>query len=281
MFPNPREDHPRLTELGDIKVATLHDLWQPHGPQYAGQPAAIIGTVPDREKPFAVFMRRSRTSRDRYATTAGRLLGWEYCGNYRLKKDNEVGMWASANDSAPVSKQRKVLDMIKQRRANGKTLIWWRSTVNEALSEEEQKVKEALPEDEQKRRGEVLATDQSSNKPNTTRAKNQSPPDQEHLVQCRSSTQDKRKNPRESMGARAKALGCYRDMPLDELAESLVELDEFYQDDVILFDKYDEDVYNYVKKGITNKDKYGKNAENGNNCKASGWYEFLDQQPGW
>jgi hypothetical protein len=243
MFPNPRQNHPRLTELGDIEVATFHDLWQPHGPLYAGQPAAIVRRVPDTEKPFAVFMRRTRTSRDPYATTAGRLLGWEYCGNYRLKKDNEVGMWASAKDCAPVSKEHMIADLNKV--CSGK---WdgtaWRNALDEVLAEEE----------EWRRQDEARAHD--TNDP---------------------SRQVERKN----MATRAMALGYFKDMPLRQLTELLVELDDFYQHDVILFDRYDEDVYNYIKAGITNKDKYGKRALDGNNCTASGWYEFLDQQPGW
>jgi hypothetical protein len=55
------------------------------------------------------------------------------------------------------------------------------------------------------------------------------------------------------MATRAMALGYFKDMPLRQLTELLVELDDFYQHDVILFDRYDEDVYNYIKAGITTR----------------------------
>ena len=84
-----------------------------------------------------------------------------------------------------------------------------------------------------------------------------------------------------SLGARTRALGYTSNVSDEKLAKIIVELDEYYKQSVIHFVGYNEDIYNYVKGGITNKAADGSKAENGNNARASDWYAFYDQQVGY
>jgi len=76
----------------------------------------------------------------------------------------------------------------------------------------------------------------------------------------------------------AVALGFQPDIPAKDLAKILVNLDWFYEFRVIEFVEYDEAIYNYVKEGMTTKDKNNKARKvSGLPCaKASDWYAICD-----
>jgi hypothetical protein len=250
--PYPKPDHPRHTDLahlGEFSVFTLNDLWNPLGPQYAGQPTAVLSSCiedGDASRPFAVFMRRALTSRALDATTQGRLIGWEYCGQYEVIPKNDGvdeidDMWTNATMVPPVTKAHIAKDM-KRYASFASIFTSWRKRLD------------------------------------TTLAKDNSPAAPLFMIEGRMPTEEERKEPQAPLAARARALGYRRGVSDDALMELLVELDEFYSDRVVRFVEYSEDIYDYIKRGISDKRADGKKATNGDNVKASDWYAFFDQQ---
>jgi hypothetical protein len=98
------------------------------------------------------------------------------------------------------------------------------------------------------------------------------------MIEGRRPTIEERKQPQAPLAARARALGYRHGVSDEALAELLVELDEFYSEYVVRFVEYSEDMYDYIKGGISDKRADGKKATNGDNVKASDWYAFFDQQ---
>mmetsp|Transcript_3606 Transcript_3606/g.10186 ORF Transcript_3606/g.10186 Transcript_3606/m.10186 type:complete len:577 (+) Transcript_3606:195-1925(+) len=94
-------------DLDAFGVLTYSSVWQVNGPKFAAQPTAAVDAVPDcmREKNLAIpiFMKRSLTKKT--AKTEGKLLGWEYVGNYRCGTDTDLVVWESAQNYPEVSKR--------------------------------------------------------------------------------------------------------------------------------------------------------------------------------
>ena len=248
-FPHPCPGHSRLSELGAFPVACYSDLWQPNGPQYAGQcTAAVDGTPnsPINEK-FSVFMRRSLTSRAFDSTTKGKLLGWEYCGDYVVEEANEANgsLWEREHNFPPVSKceiAKKMLSSSKTKVGYGRhRLDYWRKRLEEALNQDA------------------------------------SPSGPQYLIENRVPTEAEMATVF-SMAARARALGFSKGMSDEDLSKLIVRIDEFHKQIIIRFVEYNEAVYDYVKRGLTDKGPDGKLRKGGPAAKAQDWYDYFDGQ---
>ena len=88
--------------------------------------------------------------------------------------------------------------------------------------------------------------------------------------------------PKDRATLSAKDLGLYdpkRKLSQVQFAEKLVDWDDFYRSNQIVFKHYDETIYDFVKDGETTKNKNNKKREAGEPCaKASDWYAILDQK---
>ena len=253
-----------LPQEGDRKVtnpilyvyACYNNLWQPLAPRYAGQRVAWVDLVPEpfregkcKGKSFAMFVRRSRTARG--AKSEGRLLGWEYVGNYKYVP----------GDEAPMSNidPRYLEELIKKKISNDifsssksartwgrRRLDKWREKLCEALEE-------APPGDE--------AVQAAKNF--LDRVENESSKDFP------------------SLSARARALGFDKDTTCDEaLSKIIVELHEYHTYDRVEFVLYDERIYNFCKGGKTNRTREGKIIEKPSDApaKAQDFYDFCNAQ---
>jgi hypothetical protein len=87
-----RMDPRGIMRLGDSPQGNVHIPVHKAGHlslQYAGQPAAIASVScvakGDKTRPFTVF-------RAVNANTSGKLIGWEYCGQYELVQDNMTSL---------------------------------------------------------------------------------------------------------------------------------------------------------------------------------------------
>lgn len=82
-----------------------------------------------------------------------------------------------------------------------------------------------------------------------------------------------------SIAARARHLGFHENMADKEIANVIVRLDEHYSARGVVFDHYDENVYDFVKAGETSKNAQGKKRRAGEPCaKASDWYTLYDTE---
>jgi hypothetical protein len=246
------------TTMFDFKYLCFNDLWQPSAPQYAAQPSAAVDYFPEvlQEYGLAVptFVRRSRTSKS--ARGGGKLLGWEYVGNYKaVKTCNDDGSsfsyWESAYNLSEATKgmiANKVLKSSKAAKGDAygrEQLDEWRQTLTDELL--------------------IDLT----------------PAGPQHMIERRQPTEDERKDKRPPLAARARALGFKPEMSDEALSKLMVELDEYHKRISIKFVEYDERIYEYCKEGKTNKTRAGKQirlGDAGESAKAIDWYNFHDQQ---
>jgi hypothetical protein len=244
------------TEAVHFTYACYNSLWQPNGPQYAGQPTAAVSGVPQYFKesghPFPVFMKRSLTRRD--SNSEGPTLGWEYVGNYKVTKtldamEEHDAFWESARNFSKASKREIARKHYESTGYGRDQLVRWRSRLTEELERDPSPA--AAPQDFMERR-------------------------------CSTKNEVKEKPP--SMAARARALGFHPNMDNLKLSELLVELDEFHGQILIAFVEYDERIYEYCKgiktKGIKSfkrKNGQGKPVRVGEEpAKAQDWYNFAE-----
>ena len=80
--------------------------------------------------------------------------------------------------------------------------------------------------------------------------------------------------------AKARALGLDDEsLSAMEFARRLIRYDEFYGSYAIKFVRYDEEMYEFVKEGMTTKNRHNKKRGLGEPCAmASDWYAVMDQQ---
>eukprot|EP00957_Ditylum_brightwellii_P000019 1284-Ditylum_brightwellii.AAC.1 len=81
-----------------------------------------------------------------------------------------------------------------------------------------------------------------------------------------------------SLCARVRNLGYRQGISDKDLIEILVEIDEFYGQEIIEFVEYDERIYEYCKKGPTTRNSEGNSQAKagGNLAKAGDWYNFAN-----
>mmetsp|Transcript_8566 Transcript_8566/g.14232 ORF Transcript_8566/g.14232 Transcript_8566/m.14232 type:complete len:476 (+) Transcript_8566:118-1545(+) len=242
----------------DFMYLCFNDIWQPSAPQYAAQPSAAVDYFPDfhQENALAlpIFVRRSRTSKA--ARGSGKLLGWEYVGNYKaVKTCNDDGSsfsyWESAYNLSEATKA-----MIAMKVFNSSKSIKNNSYGRMELNKWRKKLTNEIRIDP-------------------------TPAGLQHMIEMRQPTEGERKNKRPPLAARARALGFMPKMPDEALSKLLVELDEYHERISMKFVEYDERIYEYCKMGKTNKTRAGKQirpGDAGESAKAIDWYNFHDQQ---
>ena len=236
---------------------TVH-FFSSGAPKWAGQSCAYVSHLPEGDPsiPFSVFvMRQVKTGRQQKKTT----LGWEYCGEYRAKEDALNGFTAAR--SVSFHDKRGILKTI-YKSLESKEGVW-----HESLNRWKEKIRN------------ICAKDQSRPGPSwlIRLANGEAEPDDDGKE--REERLQRESSERATMAARARALGLDRqDLSNEAFAEKLLELDEFYNFDIIEFVSYDEEVYNFVKDGETTKTKFNRKRKAGDApCKASDWYAYLDQ----
>ena len=247
----------RKDEIGLVKAMAYCCQWNFNGPKYAGQRTAAVTCFPEDLKEgeaFSVFMKRSIGSK---------LFGWEYCGQYRPLIDDDIlshGTNARLLDQS--IKDKMAQDIVKSLRQSNhgffyERMLTWRRFITEEIE------------------------------------KYEGPKAPAWWVEKREPTDEEKKKypyPKE-IAARALALGFYNTISLEEFAKKIyVELDERYEEDIVEFVEYSEDMYNYVKDGESNRDAMGKSRTkkysrkkiwndsfDGECAKASDWYNKYDQ----
>ena len=159
--------------------------------------------------------------------------------------DDDIEMMGtSALSFSPVTKRKIAANTLASARNNGygrRRLDYWRKRLQKATKED------------------------------------RSPPGPNWMVEKRWPTDEERKEGQYPIAARARALG-YRSGISDELlCEIMLNLDEYFTLVPIKFKRYQQEVYDYVKEGKTNKDPMGKIIRDGRTpALASDWYDFLD-----
>ena len=252
----PKADHPRFQHVGDIDVLCFNDLWQgDKAPQWAGQERACVDYLDEalkKRKEFALFMRRSLTSFAANVKSGGKLLGWEYCGNYVYNGHEEMEefgpSWDRATRFSLASKAKHaaaLYDSSKSPIGYGRyQLDYWRERLSDELK------------------------------------RDPSPAGPQWLVEGRGPTDEETKAKPSSVAARGRALNFRENMSDQTLASLVVELDEVYLNYPIRFVQYDENIYNYIVGGRTSRDAFGHKvgiAGSGQPATAQAWYNFLDQ----
>ena len=226
-------------------------------PSYAGEPYGHVTMLPDMEDeydpekcPFSVFVMR-------YVGSS--TLGWEYCGEYVLF--NDLRGTTAASNVSQTSKAFIISDIKKSlQRDNG----YWHEGI---------KYKRAHIMEE-------CARDPSP--PGPTRLirfiNNDPEPDDEG--EERKERIEKEDKERATNAAKARALGLDNEnLSAIEFAKRLVHYDDFYGSYAIQFVRYDDDMYDFVKDGMTTKNKHNKKRAANEPCaKASDWYNIMDQQ---
>ena len=230
-YPLPRKFNPEDFDISDPKpdmnvfmYLCYSNLWQPNAPQYAGQPFAAVDYVPyfvfdDPDFSFPVFVRRSRLKKT--SISDGKLLGWEYCGNYQIVTDavDDIDFFYESAANFSIASKKKMAQKIcasaKSPNGYGRVcLVNWRTKLNKALENDD------------------------------------SPAGPLYMVESRAPTEDESLEKRPTIAARARALGYdKRSMPDESLADILMELDEFHEQTAIKFAEYDERIYDYCKGG--------------------------------
>jgi hypothetical protein len=208
-------DDPDIME--HFAIVAANDLWQVNGPKFAGQPTAAIDCIPnfsnDLGATFPLFMKRTKTTK--HSKAPGALLGWEYVGNFKYIGDKDLVVWESSFNFTNVMKKEIAGKVYKSSQAQGDsygkhTLQRWRNILMAALHEDP------------------------------------SPAGPLYMIEQRDPTSEEKKAPRASLAARARALGMEDATISDQnLANILVQLDEFHQQHVIQFVEYDERIYEY------------------------------------
>ena len=201
-------------------------------------------------EPFSVFVMRS---------VKGSTLGWEYCGEYVLL--NDLKGFIGAHCVTETTK-KFILNDIKMslNRVNGE----WHKGL-------------------ERRRAKILKEcERDQSPPGPTRlirlANNEPEPDDEGKE--REERLDRESREKASDAAKARALGLdNKDLSEMEFAKRLVHYDDFYGSYSIKFVNYDEEMYDFVKEGMTTKNKYNKKRAEDEPCaNASDWYNIMDQQ---
>eukprot|EP00529_Nitzschia_sp_RCC80_P022716 CAMPEP_0113457900 /NCGR_PEP_ID=MMETSP0014_2-20120614/9645_1 /TAXON_ID=2857 /ORGANISM="Nitzschia sp." /LENGTH=495 /DNA_ID=CAMNT_0000349407 /DNA_START=108 /DNA_END=1595 /DNA_ORIENTATION=- /assembly_acc=CAM_ASM_000159 len=125
-YPFPTHVDQQRLEQGDqealkhLSFTAYNGCFNPFAPQYAGQAYASVSGVPkfweeNKHLTFPVFVKRSKTSPS--MTREGKLLGWEYCGNYRVSSDLE-NVWTPAANVSHAAKSKIALELIKSSGGN-------------------------------------------------------------------------------------------------------------------------------------------------------------------
>lgn len=243
MYPSKNNnDHPRFKDLGKTIAIAYNDSWQPDGPKYAGQKYAAVAALPvDPKVPFSVFMKRT-INKTRVT------LGWEYCGEYQATDPyGEV----EATSSAVFVKNHDKTVMIGTTLASTSGKEWMKYTRDKLAR--------------------LLERDQSPASMAPSWMNEQRAPTRKEL------DEDAEKG-QAPLAARARALGFQKDVSDTKLVDIMFNLDETYKCLPIKFVRYDEKVYDYVKDGPTNRNKFGNIMKRGEKCAtASDWYGFHDQ----
>ena len=120
-YPFPSHvDQQRLVQgdqeaLKHLSFVAYNGCYNPFAPQFAGQAYGNVSGVPsffakNKHLSFPVFVKRTKTAPA--MTREGKLLGWEYCGNYRVSSDLE-NVWTPAANVSQAAKSKMELELIK------------------------------------------------------------------------------------------------------------------------------------------------------------------------
>jgi hypothetical protein len=245
--------HERLRKVG-LRPAMAYDCsWQPFGPRFAGD-NGFVRVVPIQVKLFSLFMKR---------VANGKLLGWEYCGEYTTKlkvegdNDDDVEVEVDENDLDRIYKHyeedgRDALDdadpSCKQVRAHLPASRFSEAAKRSMLDDILASLKHGKG-----RWGEILPRwkDQV-----VQALKNEKRP----LV----NVNVENPNVLLSLAAKARYYKFREDISLEEFAKMALEFNEFHFGYTVRFVRYDEKVYNYLKNGATE-------------FRASDWYDHDSQ----
>ena len=267
------ENHSRWSAIGNHKAVAYSSVWNPKGPQFAGQPRAAVTSVFWSDEPFSVFMMRALPGKP--------TLGWEYCGDYKgcLEDDDILGITGSVQNKGEVTKKCLLSDILQSLSGPGgdwhEPIKCWRELI---LNEIEQ---EGIEDAKAKSRIEYLRRNLDGQETKSLRKELQKlerilQKKEEILEEWRA---DRKSGRRPSLAVRSQELGFSHDMPDKDLARLILEFDEFYKEKLIEFVGYNEEIYNYVKDGETTKNAKNKTRESCEPCaKASDWYAIIDQQ---
>lgn len=85
--------------------------------------------------------------------------------------------------------------------------------------------------------------------------------------------------PNSARANRLKELGLHQQLNNADFVEKLVNWEEFCPQRMVKFVRYDEAMYDFMKDGLTNRDKDGKKVNDTGKAraKASDWYDELDR----
>mmetsp|Transcript_47128 Transcript_47128/g.98811 ORF Transcript_47128/g.98811 Transcript_47128/m.98811 type:complete len:655 (+) Transcript_47128:94-2058(+) len=260
----PKDQKQRLARMGGRYAMAYNCQWNFGAPKYAGQPSGHVTLYPgpdddyvddeyDPEKcPFSVFVMR---------TVKQTTLGWEYCGEYVLL-DVLKGTTRAHNVSQ--DDKKFIFNDIKKslERENG---LW-----HDHIEYLREKIMEKCERD--------------PSKPGPTRLirlgfiRNEPEPEDEGKE--REERLERESREKATDAAKARALGLNKkNLSHIEFARRIIHYDDFYGSYSIKFVKYDEEMYDFVKNGMTTKNKRNKKrAENEPCAKAIDWYNIMDQQ---
>lgn len=201
--------------------------------------------------PFSVFVMRP---------VKGSTLGWEYCGEYILL-DKLMGTTA-AHCVSSLTKKCIINDI--QRSLNGVNGLW-----HDGIQRWRDKVLDECDADPTSPPGPTRLIRFINNEPE--------PKDE---GKERDDRLDRESRERATSAAKARALGLDNiNLSGMDYARRLVHWDDFYESYAIKFVRYDEDIYNFVKYGMTTKNRDNKKRVEDEPCaKASDWYNIMDQQ---
>ena len=226
-----------------------------------GQLSAHVSDYPGRdgevefdpeETPFSVFVQRC---------TGSSTLGWEYCGEYVILNDL---LGVTAAFSIPESNKRSLLaDMKKSLSRPGglwhEIVEWWRYNI-------------------------VELCENDSSPPGPTRLIRlaNGEPEPNDSGKAREERLDRESSEKATDAAKARALGLDNlNLSEVEFCERLIHYDDLYGSYAIQFRHYDEKMYDFVKAGMTtkNKDNKTRNIDEDEPCaKALDWYNHVDQK---
>ncbi|KAL7543751.1 hypothetical protein ACHAXR_013443 [Thalassiosira sp. AJA248-18] len=246
----------RLSRMDGRYAMAYNCQWNFGAPKYAGQPSGHVTMFPEEDgydpltTPFSVFVMRSVKQSS---------LGWEYCGEYILL-DYLQGT-TRAHCVSSISKQCIIRDIQQSLNCAGGN---WHGYI------------EYL-------RNKILKTCESDSSPpgptRLIRLVNNEPEPNYEGKEC-DDRLDRESREKASSAAKARALRLDDgDLSNIDFAKRLTHYDDFYASYAIKFVSYDESMYNFVKDGMTTKNKRNKRREENEPCaKALDWYNIDDQQ---
>lgn len=203
-------------------------------------------------EPFSVFVMR---------IVGSSTLGWEYCGEYVLLDRLEGTVRAHC-----VSTESKRFILSDIRRSLDKPSGLWREGIDDYRFDILEK----------------CARDPSPAGPTRLIRLRNGWPEPDDEGEEREERLDRESREKATDAAKARALGLDRsreDLSDADFAKWLVHYDDFYRSFAIKFVRYDEAMYDFVKDGMTTKNKDNKRREENEPCaKASDWYNIMDQQ---